>query len=790
MSRISLFLSDWSRRLGRANHGDIAWPFVMLLILHGVGASLQQLMWLLGIFGLYRLFKQPTEWLLTPGNRRFWLLLTCLILPAALSLIDSNVLGRSFSTVLRLVFYGMAGYVLMGIAPRGDQWSKSVLAVLAVIGFWIADGLLQEVVGFNSVGISPMPDPRFGHRISGLLGRDYGATLAILSPLVFEAVRLHYRRWPVLALAVPLLAFAITISGSRNAMVLLLVSAVFYLSWASPFRASKRPVLVGGALLLALILGMGVPVILLPHLMDRMLAAWAATANDWEAFSTALSFRPSLWVAAWQVFLDNPVNGVGVRGSGLAMMPLLEQSPLYSEFVGAIQDNWFPHWVLLEVLADMGVLGLLGYCAFVYGLIRSVRGCSSQTRVFALITLLAFFPFSTTLALFSFQATLLGIPALAFAMAARSGGRRIELARWSSAESLAEAREPQAREPQTRGKPRVLIVRLSAIGDVVFASPLIRSVHRRFPNAEVSWLAEPVGAPLLKHNEALHEVIVWDKNQWLGMWREGRYFALLKTVLSFRRDLRARQFDAVFDVQGLLKSAVLTGFTGAFSRIGFTSKEPTALFHTHQFSKRSDARLISSEYRGFAEDVGLSSHNFDMEVALSAEDRELARDELALGRFAIICPFTTRPQKHWRDDHWFELAELVDRSLGLRVLMLGGPADVEHGQRLAEGSVIQSRVGTQSLTASAALISRASLLVGVDTGLTHMGIAFDVPTVALFGSTCPYSETTRENARVIYHDLPCAPCRRNPSCNGKFQCLTEITPEEVMSVARKLPGVR
>jgi heptosyltransferase-1 len=76
------------------------------------------------------------------------------------------------------------------------------------------------------------------------------------------------------------------------------------------------------------------------------------------------------------------------------------------------------------------------------------------------------------------------------------------------------------------------------------------------------------------------------------------------------------------------------------------------------------------------------------------------------------------------------------------------------------------------------------LLVGVDTGLTHMGIAFNTPTVAIFGSTRPYLDTRRDNAKVIWLGLECSPCRRNPTCHGAFTCLRDITPDQVIEQAR------
>jgi len=82
-------------------------------------------------------------------------------------------------------------------------------------------------------------------------------------------------------------------------------------------------------------------------------------------------------------------------------------------------------------------------------------------------------------------------------------------------------------------------------------------------------------------------------------------------------------------------------------------------------------------------------------------------------------------------------------------------------------------------------VSKAKAVIGVDTGLTHMGIAAGVPTVALFGSTCPYTETGRDNVEVIYHNLDCAPCKRRPSCGGAFTCMTEILPSEALEALER-----
>lgn len=325
---------------------------------------------------------------------------------------------------------------------------------------------------------------------------------------------------------------------------------------------------------------------------------------------------------------------------------------------------------------------------------------------------------------------------------------------------------------------RVLVVRLSAIGDVVFASPLIESVKRTWPDAEVSWLVEPVAAPLLQSHPGLKEVILWRKADWKKLWKARRWRELWRTVTAFKRELKAREFDLVIDVQGLIKSAILARWTGASLRIGLDSGEFTKPFLHKVLPKSSKIERIGSEYLGIANDLGLDTSAFDMCVALSEDDERTAADVRAEGEYLVVCPFTTRPQKHWVDVHWRMLLErLVAR--GERVIVLGGPADQGVSpDATVEG--VESLVGKMSLIKSAAVISQAKGLIGVDTGLTHMGIAYGIPTVAIFGSTRPYLETTRDNARVIFNARNCAPCGRRPTCEGRFDCMQEITVDDVL----------
>lgn len=335
-------------------------------------------------------------------------------------------------------------------------------------------------------------------------------------------------------------------------------------------------------------------------------------------------------------------------------------------------------------------------------------------------------------------------------------------------------------------KHRILIIRLSAIGDVVMASPLPGAIRRTWPDAHMTWLVEPQARALLDHNDEIDRLVVWPKDAWKSLFRRLRWWRLAREVHAFLRELRATRYDLALDLQGLIKSGIWAWLSGARERVGLGSREGSGLLMTRVVSRGGgNARRIGSEYLHLAQELGLQVDDFFMHVGVSAADEAaaavIARSHGAAG-YVAGCPFTTRPQKHWVEGYWSALARQLYERYGMRLVLLGGAADREAAARITAnaGEAVDNRVGETSLTEAAAIISHARLLVGVDTGLTHMGPAFNVPTIALFGSTCPYLDTGRDNTVVIYHALPCSPCRRNPTCGGSFDCLTTISVDEVM----------
>ena len=336
----------------------------------------------------------------------------------------------------------------------------------------------------------------------------------------------------------------------------------------------------------------------------------------------------------------------------------------------------------------------------------------------------------------------------------------------------------------------ILIVRLSAIGDVVMASPLVEAFKRTFPDARVSWLVEAGSKPVLEANTDLDEVIVWPRGQWNQTLKNRRYLNFIRQLWSFVRDLRRKKFDLAVDAQGLLKSGIWVFLSGAAARVGIGSREGSRYLMTRVVDRKDADNRISSQYRLLAEYLGLDLGDFKMKVSLGLEAQKYAEEfsgGLSSG-YAVFCPFTTRPQKHWIEERWRELANRIIDKFELTVVLLGGPDDEKAGGRIAKPDhpSILNMTGKTTIQQAGALIKSSSLLIGVDTGLTHMGFALDVPTISLFGATAPYLNTEGTSGTVLYHPMDCSPCRRNPTCEGDYTCMKAISTDEVVRAARSL----
>ena len=336
-------------------------------------------------------------------------------------------------------------------------------------------------------------------------------------------------------------------------------------------------------------------------------------------------------------------------------------------------------------------------------------------------------------------------------------------------------------------------MRLSARGDLVFASPLAGALRRRYPGAHIAWAAEERTAGVIRHNPHLDEVIVWERAAWKRMLRTGRWGALSRAVADFFGALRDRRFDVAIDAQGLLRSGLLAFLSGAPVRIGLGSREGSRILMTDVVERGGESRKIGSEYAHLAAVLGLDAATFTMEIPCGAAETAMADGvvrEQGLGAgFVAACPFTTRFYKHWFEDRWSSLIHRIRERAGLGVVLLGGPADRAAADRILNGVAalppayppVVDLVGGTTLGEASAVVSRCSVLVGVDTGLSHMAHAHGRPSVLVFGSNTPYLDPPGPAATILHSGRGCSPCRGKLACDGRIDCMDDISVGQVFA---------
>jgi heptosyltransferase-1 len=351
--------------------------------------------------------------------------------------------------------------------------------------------------------------------------------------------------------------------------------------------------------------------------------------------------------------------------------------------------------------------------------------------------------------------------------------------------------------PELPDNPRaILVVRLSARGDVMFATPIIRALRRRYPETHLTWVVEPAARDVVEHHPELDEVLVWDRPRWKKLLKAGRLRELWQEFTAFRETLRARRYEVALDMQGLSRSSLVTLWCGAPLRLGLGSKEGSGYVMHQVHPTGLEVQYMSADPRLFADWIGLDTSPWQLDLVLAPGLRDRARtrlDQEGVGeRYILLVPFTTRPWKHWVESRWGPLARRLREELDLPVVLAGGPADRPAADRvLADaGEGVVDLVGKTSLGEAMALVAESTLVVGVDTGLTHAAHGFMRPTLCLFGPS-GYTVAPTPVARMIRHDLACSPCTvrtGGPICGGDYTCMQLIREGEVVAAARELLG--
>ena len=336
----------------------------------------------------------------------------------------------------------------------------------------------------------------------------------------------------------------------------------------------------------------------------------------------------------------------------------------------------------------------------------------------------------------------------------------------------------------------ILIVKLSAVGDVIHTLPSLAALRAYYPHAHITWAIEAAAADLIMDHPHLDRVIVSHRKRWIDDLKHGRFAGAVKGIKAFRSELRERPYDLVIDFHGLLKSAVIVLISGGGRKLGYDSlQEGSGLFYNEKIPEDMDRHSVD-RYLDFARHLGVHVQAPEFLIPISRDNEKRIRELLEANGIGPNDPFiAVSPQalwdtKLWSDQKFAQLSERIMRELSLPVILTGQDEESTQGLQSFMTLPAVDLAGRTTLRDLACLYRQASLVVTTDSGPMHLAAAVGTPVVALFGPTDPARTGPYGSGHtVIRRDLTCSPCFLK-SCETR-RCMQEITVEDVFQAVRK-----
>lgn len=348
---------------------------------------------------------------------------------------------------------------------------------------------------------------------------------------------------------------------------------------------------------------------------------------------------------------------------------------------------------------------------------------------------------------------------------------------------------------------KILILRLSAVGDVIRTLPAVKAIKTHFPSASITWMVEEPSEALIESQPEIDEVILFPRQRWSegmrslrGLWRT------IKEVRILIRTLREKRFDMALDFHGILKSGLLCFLSGSPQRIGFerrSSKEGNFLFSNIRV--KLPKKRISRFERNFSLLKGMELEGLpkDYPLFIPEEDREYVKsffDQLLppLKRPSIAIHPGTSPKtlyKRWLPERYAMLADRLIQELNATVLFTWGPGELDWVKNIQERMKESSLLGPQtlSLTQLGEVYRHCDLYIGGDTGPMHIASLMGTTVVVIYGPTDPIENEPFGSHKKVVKNVGCNPCR-DRSCE-KLKCMKEITVDDVLQSAKEILSI-
>jgi 3-deoxy-D-manno-octulosonic-acid transferase/heptosyltransferase-1 len=346
----------------------------------------------------------------------------------------------------------------------------------------------------------------------------------------------------------------------------------------------------------------------------------------------------------------------------------------------------------------------------------------------------------------------------------------------------------------SRRRPHILLVKLSAVGDVVHTLPALNALRRHLPEAHITWLVEEAAAGLVVGHPAIDRVLVSKRKRWTTGMCTAQWRHHLREVVAFIRQLRDARYDWLIDFQAALKGAALIAMIRADRKIGFgpgmehqeysylvlNEKIPMVSMEVHAL-KRS---LMLMEAIGVP--CPQIEYNLPIDNDMEKKITRLIADQQAshAGPAIAINPVALWKTKMWSEKRFAQLADRLVETYQADIFFTGALTDSELIDRITGWMQHDATnlAGQTSLLELAAFYRQMTLVISTDTGPMHIAAAVKTPVVALFGPTAewrtgPYGR----DHRIVSVPMECRPCFKR-SCDH-CRCMQAIEVEDVLKKA-------
>lgn len=331
----------------------------------------------------------------------------------------------------------------------------------------------------------------------------------------------------------------------------------------------------------------------------------------------------------------------------------------------------------------------------------------------------------------------------------------------------------------------ILIIKMSALGDVMHALPCAAALRELYPQAKIRWIVHPQFSTFVPQPPYVDEIIYFDKQAFTKMSVKDK----IKAFLHMRSFLRSFKFDLVIDLQGLFKSAVVAWMTGCKNRIGYNDMREGSGLISKAIHGAHDQGHIVQQYLDVIRYLGSKVEEpFFPMPELTEEKAQL--QNILLEKFSgsakqdlvALVPGAGWVTKEWPEAYFIDLAKKLIAQ-GKKIVLVGGPAETAKAQLIAENlpqEQVLNLTGKTNLKELAALMDNVGLCIGGDTGPVHIAAAMGCRIIALFGASSghragPYGK----QVTVISTTEECAPCFKR-KCPLHKNCMEKISVQQVL----------